>query len=131
LILQNTVSRIYCTPVASLPIMMTPILLELIMSHLEAVKLDPRDRAAIEALITEFFDRIDRGRAERLGELFVPDGVVKALDIGVDVKGGQAISEFFAARTRGRGFPARHSWNSLVARPCPAKLPPSMGSMRF
>jgi hypothetical protein len=35
------------------------------------------------------------------------------LDIGVDVKGGQAISEFFAARTRGRGFPARHSWNSL------------------
>jgi hypothetical protein len=83
------------------------------MSHLEAIKLDPRDRAAIEALITEFFDRIDRGPAERLGELFVPHGVVKALDIGVNVEGSQAISEFFAARTRARGFVARHSWSSL------------------
>jgi ketosteroid isomerase-like protein len=83
------------------------------MSHLEALKLDPHDRAAIEALMTEFFDRIDRGPAERLGELFVSDGVVQALDIGVNVKGSQAISEFFAARTRGRGFAARHSWNSL------------------
>jgi len=26
------------------------------VSHLEANKLDPRDRSAIEALITEFFD---------------------------------------------------------------------------
>jgi ketosteroid isomerase-like protein len=83
------------------------------MSHLEAAKLDPRDRAAIEALITEFFERIDRGPAERLGELFVPEGVVQALDIGVDVKGSQAISDFFAGRTRGRGFVARHSWHSL------------------
>ena len=83
------------------------------MSHVEATKLDPRDRAAIEALITEFFDRIDRVPAELLGELFEPDGAVKALDIGVDVKGSQAISEFFATRTLKRGFVARHSWSSL------------------
>jgi len=38
---------------------------------------------------------------------------VKALDIGLDIKGSQAISEFFAAHASGRGFVARHSWNSL------------------
>ena len=83
------------------------------MSHLEAIKLEPRDRAAIEALITDFFALLDCGPAERLGELFVPDGAVKALDIGLDIKGNRAISEFFAAHAHGRGFVARHSWNSL------------------
>ncbi len=83
------------------------------MSHLEAAKLDPRDRAAIEALITEFFELVDRGPTDRLGELFVADGAVKALDIGVDVQGKQAISDFFIARTQGRDFSSRHSWTSL------------------
>jgi ketosteroid isomerase-like protein len=83
------------------------------MSHLEAAKLDPRDRTAIEALITEFFELVDRGPTERLRELFTADGVVKALDIGVDVRGSQAIADFFGARTQGRNFPSRHSWASL------------------
>jgi hypothetical protein len=83
------------------------------MSHLEAAKLDPRDRTAIEALITEFFELVDRGPTEHLRELFIADGVVKALDIGVDVRGSQAIADFFVARTQGHNFPSRHSWTSL------------------
>lgn len=83
------------------------------MSHLEAAKLEPRDRAAIEALITEFFELVDRGPTERLRELFVADGVVQALDIGVDVRGSQAIADFFVARVQGRHFTSRHSWTSL------------------
>jgi ketosteroid isomerase-like protein len=83
------------------------------MPLLEAARLDPRDRAAIEALITEFFELIDRGPTERLRELFVTDGVVKALDIGVDVQGSQAIADFFVTRTQGRNFISRHSWTSL------------------
>jgi ketosteroid isomerase-like protein len=83
------------------------------MSHLEAAKLEARDRAAIEALITEFFELVDRGPTERLRELFVADGAVQALDIGVDVRGSQAIADFFVARTQGRHFASRHSWTSL------------------
>jgi hypothetical protein len=57
-------------------------------------------------------ERIDRS-ASQLNDAANIANLMTGLDIGVDVKGSQAISEFFAALTRGRGFVARHSWNSL------------------
>jgi len=83
------------------------------MSHLEATKLDPRDRAAIEALITEFFQLMDHGPTEKLRDVFVSDGFVIAKDLGIDVRGAQAIADFFGARKLERGFASRHSWSSL------------------
>jgi ketosteroid isomerase-like protein len=83
------------------------------MSHLEATKLDPRDRAAIEALITEFFELVDHGPADRLSELFVADATVKALDIGIDLRGSRNIADFFGSRAKQRDFISRHSWTSL------------------
>jgi ketosteroid isomerase-like protein len=83
------------------------------MSHVEAVKLEPRDRAAIEGLITEFFELIDRGPTDRLSELFIADATLKALDIGIDLRGNRVIADFFAGRAAQRDFTSRHSWTSL------------------
>lgn len=83
------------------------------MSYLEAVKLDPRDRAAIEALLTENYSLLDHGPLDGLSALYTADATVKAPDLGLDLQGNQAIAEFFAGALKDREYATRRFWSSL------------------
>nr|WSW70274.1 nuclear transport factor 2 family protein [Streptomyces sp. NBC_00995] len=61
-----------------------------------------RDRVEIEALRAEFSDAVMMNDHDRLASLFVPDGVVRIPDAGIEVAGSEGIRAL--GRQREHGF---------------------------
>ena len=69
------------------------------------------DRTRITALLTEFDWRIDHGGD--VGSLFSVQGALVAPGIGLQVRGCEAISAYFASRQSDTVAVTRHTWCSL------------------
>jgi hypothetical protein len=70
-----------------------------------------QDRAAIEALLTEFYWRLDHADAGSVAELFIERGTLVTPHGAL--AGREQIGRWFAGRTSGGLRVTRHSWSNL------------------
>lgn len=70
--------------------------------------LPAHDRAAIEALLTEFYWRLDHPQSGTVADLFTQSGTL--VTPRFELSGRQQIAQWFAGRARRT---TRHSWSNL------------------
>lgn len=84
-------------------------------AELATAGLDSRDRAAIEQLIQRHAWLIDHGAADRIGELFCEDAVLRG--IGPDKFGRAAIAEWGRQRAALTERRSRHLQSNVLIEP--------------
>lgn len=84
-------------------------------AQIAASGLDPQDRLAIEQLIQRHAWLIDHGKADRIGELFCEDAVLRG--IGPDKHGRAAIAEWGRQRAALTERRSRHLQSNILIEP--------------
>jgi hypothetical protein len=60
----------------------------------DTVRVESTDRASIESLLSEYGWQVDHGGD--VGQLFTPEGTILAPEIGLELRGREAIAKHFS-----------------------------------